>query len=123
MAIDVEPSTKPGGASSKEESGVRCEYIQMRDTERKTNEKFKLFREKDIPFLSHCTLQVTLNEMACDNDCLTENDQVDTSIRFLQKELTESVGSYLKQKHKLPVHNLSKFGHDRAMIQKKHRIY
>jgi hypothetical protein len=99
-----------------EDEDVTCDYIYMQDTEQNTVHKFKLFKEKDVPFLSHKAISMKLKDVACDYDCPTEDDQAQKSALQLKRKLTNSISSYLKHKH--DVTNVPKYVQNRGPHKK-----
>ncbi len=107
--------------AEKKKPKARCEHILFKDSEQNCMKEFKAFKERDIDFMSHPVMKVELVAITCDNDCDTENEQIETSVDFLGQELQAAVQSYTHDP--TSVHNMLQFAHDRALLLKKHRVY
>eukprot|EP00826_Nyctotherus_ovalis_P023995 TRINITY_DN184_c0_g2_i3.p1 TRINITY_DN184_c0_g2~~TRINITY_DN184_c0_g2_i3.p1 ORF type:complete len:132 (+),score=26.81 TRINITY_DN184_c0_g2_i3:197-592(+) len=57
---------------------LNYECIKLRG-EHETMQEFKLFKEEDLTFLKNDIMGVELQDMWCDNDCQTENEQIESS--------------------------------------------
>ncbi len=96
---------------------VKCKYLTLRDRENHKSERFKLFYEKELPSFQHRIYQVELNDLQCDNDCQTENEQIESAMNVLQRELVESVKQCQENFDK--VSNIKKYEEDRIKALKK----
>ena len=116
-----EPAKSTNVQTAVRDIPAKCKHIELKDTERNTTEEFRLFREEDISCFRHAIFNVKLNDIQCDNDCQTENEQIEASSKYLQRELADTVICYgLSKTH---VNNLRKYEKERAPIPKRRRVY
>ena len=100
---------------------VHCKYIAMDDPETCKKPEFKLFKEKDVALFTQTLTNVKLNDPGCDNDCQTDDEQIKTAMRFVQREIEDTLENYNKKRKE--VRNIAKYECDRVIAAKKHRIY
>jgi hypothetical protein len=81
----------------------------------------KLFKEDETCFTQYDLYNVELRELACDNDCPTDTEQINQSKDFIIKNLSSALkeieGSITS------VNNFSKYEWIRAVKSKRHRVY
>eukprot|EP00826_Nyctotherus_ovalis_P042506 TRINITY_DN4379_c0_g1_i12.p1 TRINITY_DN4379_c0_g1~~TRINITY_DN4379_c0_g1_i12.p1 ORF type:complete len:181 (+),score=33.17 TRINITY_DN4379_c0_g1_i12:235-777(+) len=94
-AIPSPPSASLPNAVGETKSGGK-KYFTIRNKETNRLERFKLFYERELPQFEGIHLQVKLHDPLCDNDCDTEKEEVDISLRYLENELSESLAQYMK---------------------------
>ena len=59
-------------------------------------ERFRLFYERELPQFKTGCFHTTLNDPVCDNDCQTDKEEIDISLKFLENEIIESLAQYIK---------------------------
>ena len=82
-------------------------FIKLYDPVKRKRKCFKLFREQDLP-MSLCKGQKkVLKDPLCDDDCATENEQIESSARKINKELKNALHEYLNDE--CEVTNIAKY--------------
>ena len=104
-----------------EDSPIRCDYILMSEEVEEGKRDFKLFNETDISLLSCKIADAQLKEAVCDNDCQTDNEQIQDAARMIENDLCTALLAFKKRAS--GVNNIAKYQHDRVIEAKRHRIY
>ena len=68
-------------------------HILLRKGARK-RQKFRLYKEKELPLFSQSITQVPLNEPGYDNDSETDNEHIKNGIKVLEESLLEALKNY-----------------------------
>ncbi len=78
----------------------KCEYIDFTDPERKKSQKFKLFKEDDFdsPLREFMKADTRPEEPQYDDDFLTDDEQIKSSIDLINKDIEAVLKEYFKQK-------------------------
>lgn len=97
-----------------------CGYVDFNEEEKGELQTFKVFREKDVPLFTQEVTDVFLNEPGCDNDYLTDNEQIERATQLVQAELRDVLKNF-KDKIK-EARNIKRFGCNRSEIRNKRRI-
>ena len=75
-----------------------------------------MFKETDISLLSCKIAEAQLKEAVCDNDCQTDNEQVQGAARMIQKDLCTALLAFKKRKS--DVNNIVKYSNKRTIASK-----
>ena len=95
-------STKKNKKYNRAKSSA-CEYISFKDPDKSVIHEFKLYKEDELPN-SLCKLkqaEIMQEEHKCDNDCLTDNEQIETSMKLINTDIKLVIKEYLNQKKKI----------------------
>ena len=81
---------------SKMHQKLRCKRIKLLDPVKKQHESFKLYNEQDAPFAFPKSFNNKKKEPLCDDDCLTENEQIESAKRAMNKDLKSAIKNYFE---------------------------
>lgn len=95
------------------------ERISLKGEKKGEAERFKLFKETEIPLFSQSITRVGLNDPGYDNDCQTDNEQIRSAIESTENDIREALENYKERN----VRNVKRFGNEKAILSKKHRVY
>ena len=96
-----------------------CEFITLKTEKKGETERFKLFKESEVPLFTQVVTKVEMNDLGYDNDCQTDNEQINAAIESTQSGIIEALSNNREGK----VRNIKRFLCERAILSKKHRIY
>ena len=110
------PPNSKLGSKRKRRAPVSCSMLELVSACGK--QIHKVFREEDTCFSMYDIYKVELKEMACDNDCLTDDEQIRQSRHYVM----DCIGSALKEvsKDKRQIKNYENYQSAREI--KKHRV-
>ena len=82
-------------------------YFSIKNREEHRTDRFKLYYENELPSFDPKIFHVELENPVCDNDCQTENEEIEISKKYIENELTESLLKYIRNPNK--IENISKY--------------
>ena len=71
-------------------------YLTLKNKETRKVEKFKLFYENQLTNYHSNLLQYNLKDPLCDNDCQTDNEEIELALLYMQNNLFEFLVQYNK---------------------------
>eukprot|EP00826_Nyctotherus_ovalis_P039328 TRINITY_DN3778_c0_g1_i11.p1 TRINITY_DN3778_c0_g1~~TRINITY_DN3778_c0_g1_i11.p1 ORF type:complete len:104 (-),score=3.08 TRINITY_DN3778_c0_g1_i11:132-443(-) len=84
-------------------------YFTVKNKESRRLERFKLFYENELPGFCFSNLQAQYHDPPCDNDCQTDTEAINISIRYLEDELRDAIVKRAEN-----VENARKYNEDRV---------
>ena len=75
---------------------VECECILLKNGKRK--ERFKLFKEKDMPMFTQEVVKMSLRDFGYDNDAQTDDEQIARTNKLMQSYIRKSIKKYQNER-------------------------
>ena len=97
MNVSLDSNKGIGKLSGKR---LKCEEICLNDPINNSKQSFKLFKEEDFPDPLRQFMKVdsVMEERDCDDDYLTDNEQIATAKKLINNDIKVVFKEYLKQK-------------------------
>eukprot|EP00826_Nyctotherus_ovalis_P051810 TRINITY_DN6496_c0_g1_i13.p1 TRINITY_DN6496_c0_g1~~TRINITY_DN6496_c0_g1_i13.p1 ORF type:complete len:187 (+),score=29.85 TRINITY_DN6496_c0_g1_i13:119-679(+) len=95
-------------------------YVSLKGEDGGELQSFRVFREKEVPLFSQEMTDVLLNEPVCDNDWLTDNEQIVSAIESAQNEIRETFSNFKDMIKE--ARNFKRFCCNKLIINKRRKI-